>query len=35
MHLLPNIHHTNLYDENIEAKRATTYDLISEDGEYQ
>lgn len=35
MHLLPNIHHTNLHGENIEAKRATTYDLISEDGEYQ
>lgn len=35
MHLLPNIHHTSLHDENIEAKRATAYDLISEDGEYQ
>lgn len=35
MHLLPNIHHTSLHDENIEAKRATTYDLISEDDEYQ
>lgn len=35
MRLLPNIHHTNLHDENIEVKRATTYDLISEDGEYQ